>query len=101
MGKEVTRPTHIRTARDYIRTLLHDRNLYINKQLAEWWKVVPQTAHRYMCRDRQPLAPFHIESVIEHLKLDPLDATRLRFLAARDAGWLLELKYIKLLSEQP
>lgn len=65
------------------------------------WGVPPTKSKLYrkiawIVRD----AEYRCMKAVEE-ELDSLDATRLRFLAARDAGWLLELKYIKLLLEQP
>lgn len=87
---------NVKTARDLIRRHLRDRGLTIANSLAVWWNMHHNSAYRRMYDKKRPLTPSYVEAVIDGLKLDQLDAHRLRLAAAREAGWLLDPKYLEL-----
>lgn len=96
-GRPIRRPVNVVTARDYLRRLLTERGLGVKGVLDKAWDVHYATAYRYMTKGKSRLTPAHIDSAIEALNLDALEATKLKFLSARDAGWDMDLKFLKLL----
>lgn len=95
-GRPLKVAVSVKTSRDLIRRHLHTRGLTIANSLAIWWNMHPTSAYRRMYDKRRPLTPNYIEAAIEGLQLDNIDATRLRLLAAREAGWLLDPMYLNL-----
>lgn len=96
-GRAIKVAPNPKTTRDLIRKHLRDRGLTIANSLALWWDMHPTSAYRRMYCKRRPLTPGYVEAVIENLKLDQLDAHRMRLFAAVENGWQLDPKYLKLI----
>lgn len=95
-GRPMAVPSHPITVRDHMRHHLRRAGMDI-KDLAPVWDQHQNSVYRRFY-DKRPFTPNYIETFIEAARVDPLDAAKLRLLAAREAGWNLELKYLKLVT---
>jgi hypothetical protein len=95
-GRPLIIPVNPVTTRDHMRYYLRRAGLHV-KDLGAVWNMHPVSAYRRFYHNR-PWSPNYIEAFIEACKLDSLEAQKLRLLAAREAGWQLDLKYLKLVN---
>jgi hypothetical protein len=87
-GRRVRVPKSIRTARDLIRRHLREEGHEL-RSLAAPLNVKPESVKTIMHHGR-PLAPQHVDAIIEYLKLDEFDALELRLQGAIEAGWQIQ-----------
>ena len=94
-GRPITlTPGQPRTARAIIREHLRFAKLDIHNDLSAILGVSKQYAGCLMRRHRYAIVPERIEQVITALQLDEFDANELRLVAAREAGWEIDARYI-------
>jgi len=63
------------------------------QDLSRPWQCAPRKVYDMFC-DGRPFSAPHIDAGIERLGLDDFDATELRLLGAREAGWNIDSRYI-------
>lgn len=90
------RPIRVPLGKDSVRKLLrrHLREEGRRMQdLAEPWQCARQTVYD-MFSSARTISPQHVDAAIEWLGLDDFDATELRLLGAREAGWNIDIRFI-------
>lgn len=92
IGRPIQYRRDVRTVRDHLRRHLREEGQQM-QNLAAAWGVTKHTVYALFNVDR-PLPPQHVEASIAHLGLDDFDANELRLLAAREAGWQIDPKYL-------
>ena len=85
-------PRHL-TARDILRRHLHEDGQRV-QSLAQAWGIRRFSVWRVFQRTERHLQPHHVEGAITALHLDDFDANELRLVAAREAGWNIDPRYI-------
>jgi len=90
VGRRIVVPTGPKTARAIIRRHLALERMTITYDLSAILGISKQGAKSLMTK-RFPLAPQHIDKFIVKMKLDDFDAFELRFQAALEAGWQLNI----------
>lgn len=89
-GRRLVVPTRVRTVRDKIREYLAFEHLTIKHDLSRMLGISPVGAASLMTK-RFPLAPQHIDAIVDGLRLDEFDAHELRLMGAIEAGWQLHI----------
>lgn len=90
------RPIRVPLGKATVRTLLRQHLREEGKRmqdLAGPWNCQKGNVYDLFWANR-PLAPAYVDAAIEFLKLDAFDAAELRLLAAREAGWKIDLKHL-------
>ena len=88
VGRRLVVPKGPKTARAIIRRQLALDRKTITYDLSAMLGISQSGAKSLMVKSF-PLAPQHIDRIIDEMKLDEFDAYELRFQAALEAGWQL------------
>jgi len=89
-GRRIVLPVIVRTVRDMIRHHLYAEGK-TQGSLAGPWNCKPETVKTIMSRrSGRPMSSQYIDAVVEYLKLDDFDATKLHKQAAREAGYKID-----------
>ena len=89
-GRPISRVYAVKTTADVIRKHLRANALTITHDLAKWWDLHPNSAHRRLYKGARPLTPIMVDKFIEHCQLDEEEAAELHQLAAKEFGFRID-----------
>ncbi len=91
-GRPIRVPLGKTTARQILRRHLAEEGKRM-QDLAGPWQCRRQTVYDIFS-DARAISPAHIDAAITWLRLDDFDANELRLVAAREAGWNIDPRFI-------